>query len=74
MGNVQGSVGSLATQAQIDVKTNAVAALNTDTYAEPGQAAPQATATLAAKINWLYKASAADDGTTFISGKVVSGP
>jgi len=32
-----------------------VDALATDTYAEPGQGAPAATATLAAKINYLYK-------------------
>lgn len=48
-------VASLATQAKADVKTEAVAALATDTYAEPGQGAPAATATLAAKINYLYK-------------------
>ena len=54
-GNVSGSIGSLAAQAQTDVKTQAVAALNTDTYAEPGQGAPGATVTLAAKINYLYK-------------------
>ena len=33
-----------------------VDALATDTYAEPGQGAPAATATLAAKINYLFKA------------------
>lgn len=31
-------------------------AINSDTYAEPGQGAPAATTTLAAKINYLYKA------------------
>ena len=33
-----------------------VDALNVDTYAEPGQGAPGATISLAAKINYLYKA------------------
>lgn len=55
-GNVTGSVGSLAAGAQTNVKTQVVAALATDTYAEPAQGAPAATATLAAKINYLYKA------------------
>lgn len=55
-GNVTGSVGSLATQAKADVNAEVVDALATDTYAEPGQGAPAATATLAAKINYLYKA------------------
>ena len=39
-----------------DVKAQVVAALNTDTYAEPGQGAPPATASLVAKIGYLYKA------------------
>lgn len=43
----------LATPAQVN--TQVVDALNTDTYAEPGQGAPAATATLAAKIGYLYK-------------------
>lgn len=55
-GNVTGSVGSLAAQAKADVNAEVVDALNTDTYAEPGQGAPAATATLAAKIGYLYKA------------------
>lgn len=54
-GNVTGSVGSLAAQAQTDVKGQVVAALNTDTYAEPGVGAPAATTTLVAKIGYLYK-------------------
>jgi hypothetical protein len=37
-------------------KAAAVAALNTDTYAEPGQGTPGATISLAAKIGYLYKA------------------
>jgi len=43
----------LTTPAQ--VKTQAVAALNTDTYAEPGQEAPTATTTLVDKIGYLFK-------------------
>lgn len=38
------------------VNSEVVDALATDTYAEPGQGAPAATTTLAAKINYLYKA------------------
>lgn len=60
-----------------DINAEVVDALNTDTYAEPGQGTPAATASLAAKINYLYKAWRnkvettsssyklyADDGTT----------
>lgn len=54
-GNVTGSVGSLAAQAKTDVNAEVVDALATDTYAEPGQGAPAATATLSAKINYIYK-------------------
>lgn len=46
---------ALAADALAEIKTQAVAALNTDTYAEPGQGAPAATTTLAAKIGYLYK-------------------
>jgi len=38
------------------VNAEVVDALNADTYAEPAQGAPAATATLAAKIGYLYKA------------------
>lgn len=55
-GNLTGSVGSLATQAKADVNAEVVDTLATDTYAEPGQGAPTATTSLAAKIGWLYKA------------------
>lgn len=55
-GNVTGSVGSLGATAKSDVNTEVVDALNVDTYAEPGQGTPAATATLAAKLNYLYKA------------------
>lgn len=54
-GNVTGSVGSLATQAKADVNAEVLDVLNTDTFAEPGQGAPAATASLAAKIGYLYK-------------------
>jgi hypothetical protein len=37
------------------VNAEVVDALNTDTYAEPGQGAPGATISLAAKIGYLYK-------------------
>jgi hypothetical protein len=55
-GNVTGSVGSVTGLAASDVKAQVVAALATDTYAEPGQGAPAATTTLAAKLNYLFKA------------------
>lgn len=54
-GNVTGSVGSLATQAKADVNTEVLDVLNTDTFAEPGQGPPAATASLVAKIGYLYK-------------------
>jgi hypothetical protein len=66
--------GSNATTA---IKGEVVNALSTDTYAEPGQGAPGATISLAAKIGYLFKAWRnrttqtsseyalyADDGTT----------
>ena len=56
VGSVTGSVGSLAAQAKTDVNAEVVDALATDTYAEPGQGAPAATASLSAKLNYLYKA------------------
>lgn len=46
---------SLGTQAKADVNAEVVDALATDTYAEPGQGAPAATTSLAAKLNYLYK-------------------
>jgi hypothetical protein len=55
-GNVAGTVGSLAAQAKADVNAEVVDALNTDTYAEPGQGAPGATVSLVQKIGFLYKA------------------
>lgn len=50
------------------INAEVVDALATDTYAEPGQGAPAATATLSAKINYLYKAwrnKKTQDATTF---------
>jgi hypothetical protein len=48
------STSSRATPAQVNAEVLDV--LNVDTFAEPGQGAPAATTTLAAKINYLYKA------------------
>ena len=45
----------LSTLTAAQVNAEVVDALATDTYAEPGQGAPAATATLAAKINYLFK-------------------
>lgn len=39
-----------------EVKSQVVAALNEDIYSEPGQESPSATATLVAKIGYLFKA------------------
>ena len=67
-GNVTGSIGSLAAQAKTDANAEVVDALATDTYAEPGQGAPAATTTLAAKLNYLYKAwrnKVTQDATTY---------
>jgi len=50
--NLKDSWNDLAAAA---VNAQVVDALATDTYAEPGQGAPAATATLAAKINYLFK-------------------
>lgn len=76
-GNVTGSIGSLGATAKSDVNAEVVDVLATDTYAEPGQGTPAATLSLAAKINYLFKAWRnkttqtattytlfADDGTT----------
>lgn len=54
-GNVTGSIGSLATQAKADVNAEVLDVLNTDTFSEPGQGDPPATATLIQKIGYLYK-------------------
>lgn len=85
-------VDDLATQASVDalpdaagINAEVVDALNVDTYAEPGQGTPAATASIAAKVNYLFKAwrnkhtqSAtiyslfADDGTTVDQKATVS--
>lgn len=64
-GRIDASVGAMAanvitaasTAADFLAEVNAevVDALNVDTYAEPGQATPPATASLVAKIGYLYK-------------------
>lgn len=46
----------LSTVTTAQVNAEVVDALATDTYAEPGQGSPAATTTLAAKVNYLYKA------------------
>jgi hypothetical protein len=53
-----GSMGEeMASHATVaEVNAEVVDALNVDTYAEPGQGLPPATASLVAKLNYLYKA------------------
>ncbi len=46
---------ALSAQEKLDVNTEVDTALGTTTYAEPGQGAPGATISLAAKIGYLYK-------------------
>jgi hypothetical protein len=48
--------GDLTATMKASVNAEVVNALATDTYAEPAQGAPASTATLAAKIGYLYKA------------------
>jgi hypothetical protein len=65
-GRIDASVGAMAANVMTaastaadflaEVNAEVVDALATDTYAEPGQGTPAATATLAAKMNYLYKA------------------
>lgn len=55
-GRVDASAEILGTTAKADVKAEVVSALNTDTYAEPGQGTPPATTTLVQRIGYLYKA------------------
>ncbi len=52
--SVSADIAALPTNASVNAQV--VDALNTDTYAEPAQGTPGATITLAAKINYLYKA------------------
>lgn len=46
---------SLGTQAKADVNAEVLDVMNVDTFSEPGQGAPAATASIFAKINYLYK-------------------
>lgn len=52
--NLDATVSSRATPAQVNAEV--VDALNVDTYAEPAQGTPPATASLATKQNYMYKA------------------
>jgi len=52
--NLDAAITSRATPAQVNAEV--VDALSVDTYAEPGQSAPGATISLAAKIGFLFKA------------------
>jgi hypothetical protein len=79
------SVLALGTQAKADVNAEIVDALNGDTYAEPAQGTPPATASIAVKLGWLYTAWRnqgaqdadefrlfADDGTTVLAKRATS--
>ena len=48
-------IAALNNISQAQVKTQMVAALSTDTYAEPGQGTPAATASVTGKLGYLYK-------------------
>jgi len=48
--------GDLTATMKASVKTQVVDALNTDTYAQPGQESPPATTTLGYMIRYIYKA------------------
>lgn len=50
------SVLALGASALASVNAEMVDCLNVDTYAEPSQGAPAATATIAAKLGWLFAA------------------
>ena len=50
------SIAALNNISAAQVNAEVVDALNVDTYAEPGQGNPAATATLTQKIGYLYKA------------------
>ena len=54
--NVPGLIAALNDVSTAEVNAQMVDVLNVDTFAEPGQGAPGSTITLAAKINYLYKA------------------
>jgi hypothetical protein len=53
---VLAAIAALNNLSAAQVNAEVVDALATDTYAEPGQGAPAATATLATKLGYLYKA------------------
>lgn len=53
---VLAAIAALNNLSAAQVNAEVVDALATDTYAEPGQGAPSATTSLAAKINYLFKA------------------
>lgn len=53
---VLAAIAALNNLSAAQVNAEMVDALSIDTYAEPGQATPAATASLATKINYLYKA------------------
>lgn len=53
---VLAAIAALNNLSAAQVNAEVVDALATDTYAEPGQGAPAATTSLAAKLNYLYKA------------------
>lgn len=52
-GDLDGSIGSLATQAKADVNAEILDVLNTDTFAEPGSA-PAATASMVTMVHWVF--------------------
>lgn len=56
LGALKTLIDALNDLSAAQVNAEIVDALNTDTYAEPSQGSPGATITLAAKINYLYKA------------------
>jgi hypothetical protein len=53
---IPAQISGLNNLSAAQVNAEVVDALNVDTYAEPGQGAPAATTSLAAKINYLFKA------------------
>lgn len=53
---IASAIAALNNLSAAQVNAEVVDALATDTYAEPGQGAPGATISLAAKLNFLYKA------------------
>lgn len=62
------SISALNDLSAAQVNAEVVDALNTDTYAEPGQGTPGATISLAAKLGYLYKAwrnKSEQDATTY---------